>query len=322
MNILVTGGTGFIGAELARTLVSRGENVVLFDIYPNYARIGDIKDKVKVVQGNLAYWAEVFNVVKNYNIEGIHDTGSMLSATSEASPWASFQTNVVGTMHILEAARLFGVGKVVFTSTLATYGLACPAVVTDETIQRPITMYGCGKLYCEVLGMYYRNRFDMDFRTVRYPAVIGPGINTPGIAQWNAWMIEYPALGKPFECYVTEDTKVPVLYFKDAVRAVDMIFQAPKEQIKMVNYNVGGVTPSRTAKELEQAVKSHIPDAQISYKPDPKTMEVFRTMSVDVFDDSKARQEWGWQPLYSDFDKVVSDTIKEIKMHPERYGLA
>lgn len=322
MNILVTGGTGFIGAELARTLVSRGENVVLFDIYPNYARIGDIKDKVKVVQGNLAYWAEVFNVVKNYNIEGIHHTGSMLSATSEASPWASFQTNVVGTMHILEAARLFGVGKVVFTSTLATYGLACPAVVTDETIQRPITMYGCGKLYCEVLGMYYRNRFDMDFRTVRYPAVIGPGINTPGIAQWNAWMIEYPALGKPFECYVTEDTKVPVLYFKDAVRAVDMIFQAPKEQIKMVNYNVGGVTPSRTAKELEQAVKSHIPDAQISYKPDPKTMEVFRTMSVDVFDDSKARQEWGWQPLYSDFDKVVSDTIKEIKMHPERYGLA
>ena len=322
MNILVTGGTGFIGAELARTLVSRGENVVLFDIYPNYARIGDIKDKVKVVQGNLAYWAEVFNAVKNYNIEGIYHTGSMLSATSEASPWASFQTNVAGTMHILEAARLFGVGKVVFTSTLATYGLACPAVVTDETIQRPITMYGCGKLYCEVLGMYYRNRFDMDFRTVRYPAVIGPGINTPGIAQWNAWMIEYPALGKPFECYVTEDTKVPVLYFKDAVRAVDMIFQAPKEQIKMVNYNVGGVTPSRTAKELEQAVKSHIPDAQISYKPDPKTMEVFRSMNVDVFDDSKARQEWRWQPLYSDFGKVVSDTTKGIKMHPERYGLA
>jgi len=288
MAILITGGTGLIGAELARTLVSRGEDVVLFDI-----------DKVKVVQGNLAYCAEVFNVVKDNNIEGIHHMGSMLSVPSNANPWASFQVNVVGTMHVLEAARLFDVSKVIFTSSLTTYGLACPSVVTDETIQRPTTMYGCGKLYCEVLGMFYRNRFGLDFRTVRYASVVGPGVRTPGVAQWNAWMIEYPALGKPFECFVTADTKVPVIYFKDAARSVDMLYQAAKERIKTINYNVAGVTPSRTAGELEQVVKRYIPEAQISYKP----------------------EEWGWQPLYSDFEKVAKDTIEELQTRPERYGI-
>jgi len=322
MAILITGGTGLIGAELARTLVSRGEDVVLFDISPNYARISDIKDKVKVVPGNLAYSAEVFNVVKDNKIEGIYHLGSILSVPSDANPWASFQVNVVGTMHVLEAARLFGVSKVIFTSSLTTYGLECPSVVTDETIQRPTTMYGCGKLYCEVLGMFYRNRFGLDFRAVRYASVVGPGVRTPGVAQWNAWMIEYPALGKPFECFVTEGTKVPVIYFKDAARSVDILYQAAKEQIKTTNYNVAGVTPSRTAGELEQVVKRYIPEAQISYKPDPKVMDFFRSVHVDVFDDSRAREEWGWQPLYSDFEKIAIDTIEELRTRPERYGIS
>jgi len=321
MKVLITGGTGFIGAELARTLVSKGDDVVLFDIAPNYARIGDIKDKVKVVPGNLAYQAEVFNVVKDNRIEGIYHLGSMLSVPSNANPWASFQVNVVGTMNILEAARLFGVGKMVFTSTFATYGLDCPSVVTDETIQRPTTMYGCGKLYCECLGRFYRSKFGLDFRSVRFPSVVGPGAKIKHVSQYNAWIIEYPALSRPFECFVTEDTKAPVLYFKDAARAVDMLYRAPKEQIKAVNYNVAGVTPTRTAKEIEVIVKKYIPEAQISYKPDPEVMDYYRTVRVDVFDDSRAREEWGWQPVYSDFDHVVADFIEEIRVRPERYGI-
>ena len=320
MKILITGGTGFIGAELASALVDRGEDVVLFDITPNYARISDIKDKVKVVQGNLAYWAEVFNVVKDNNIEGIYHLGGMLSIPSNANPWASFQANVVGTMHVLEAARFFGVSKAIFTSSALTYGLGATPVLTDETIQRPTTMYGCGKLYCELLGMFYRSNFGLDFRSVRYPSVIGPGVKTPGVAQYNAWMIEYPAQGKPYECFVSEDTKCPVMYFKDAARAVDMLFKAPKEQIKTVNYNVSGVTPIRTAKEVELAVKKYIPDAQISYNPLPAIVEAIRASRIDVFDDSRAKAEWDWQPMYSDLDKVVADTIEELRMHPERYG--
>ena len=321
MKVLVTGGTGFIGAELARTLVGRGEEVVLFDIYPNYARIADIKDKVKVVQGNLAYGSEVFNVVRNNNVESICHLGSLLSVPSNANPWASFQVNIVGTMNVLEAARLFGVGKVVFTSTVATYGLDCPPVVTDETIQRPTTMYGCGKLYCESLGRFYRSRFGLDFRSVRFPSVVGPGAKVRHVSQYNAWMIEYPIVGKPFECFVTEDTGCPVMYFKDAARSVDMILHTPKQQIKKVNYNVAGVVPTLTAKEIEQIVRKYVPDARITYNPDPEAMDFHRNLHVEVFDDSRAREEWGWQATYSDFDKVITDFIEEIRNHPKRHGI-
>ncbi len=321
MAILITGGTGFVGAELARILVSKGEDVILFDIAPNYARISDIRDKVKVVRGDLANLSEVLNLVRDNNVKGIYHLGGMLSVPSNANPWASFQVNVVGTVNILEAARLFSVSKVVFTSTLATYGLDCSRIITDTTLQRPTTMYGCGKLYCECLGRFYSSRFGLDFRSVRFASIIGPGVRTPGVAQWNAWIIEYPALGKPFECYVTGDIKCPVIYFKDAARSIDMVYQASKEQIKTVNYNVAGVVPTRSAREIEQVVKKYIPGAQISYKPDTEAMNYFRTSTVDVFDDSRAREEWGWYAMYPDFDKVVVDFIEEIHNRPERYGI-
>ncbi|MEA1872571.1 MAG: GDP-mannose 4,6-dehydratase [Chloroflexota bacterium] len=318
---LVTGGMGFVGAELARLLVERGENVVLFDIALNYHRIEGIENKVKVIQGDLKVWPEVFNVIKENNIEGIYHLGSMLSVPSDANPWASFQINVVGTMHVLEAARLLGVKRLVFASTAGTYGLGTTGVVTDETLQRPITMYGCGKLYCELLGRFYRRKFDLDFRSVRYPQVIGPGVRTPGVAQYNAWMIEETARGRPYECYVTEETKIPVIYFKDAARCTQMCYEASKERIKTVNYNISGVTPARTAKELEEAVKKFVPEAKVSYKPDPKIMEFFQTLRMDVIDDSRAREEWNWEPLYSDFEEVVKDFIQEIRQNPKRYGI-
>ena len=281
----------------------------------------DIKNKVKVVQGNLAYGSEVFNVVKDNNIDGICHLGSMLSVPSNANPWASFQVNVVGTMNVLEAARLFAVDEVIFTSTMATYGLDAPPVVTDTTIQRPTTMYGCGKVYCESLGRFYRSKFGLDFRAVRFTSVVGPGAKVRHVSQYNAWMIEYPIVGKPFECFVTEDTACPVMYFKDAARSVDMILHTPKEQIKKVNYNVAGVVPTQSAKEIEQIVRKYVPDAQITYNPDPEVMDYHRNSRIDVFDDSRAREEWGWQAMYSDFDKVITDFIAEIQTRPGLYGI-
>jgi len=149
---LITGGTGFIGAELARMLVDRQEEVVLFDVAPNAARIKGMEDRVKLVLGNLANGSEVFNVVKDHPIEGIYHLGGMLTIPSNMNPWASFQSNVWGTLHVLEAARLLDIEKVVFASSIATYGLDTTPMITDVTLQRPTTMYGIGKLYCEHLG--------------------------------------------------------------------------------------------------------------------------------------------------------------------------
>ncbi len=320
---LITGGAGFIGAELARTLVGQGEEVVLFDVAPNWERIRDIKDRVKVILGNLSNYFEVLNAVKENNIEGIYHLGSMLSIPSDANPQASFQTNVCGTMHVLEAARLFNVARVVFTSTFGTYSLGVSQVITDNTLQRPVTMYGCGKLYGELLGMFYRKRFGLDFRSVRLPSIVGPGVRTPGVAQYNSLMIEKATLGEPYECYVAENTRYPgVMYFKDVVRCLEMVYQAPMEQIKTVNYNVAGLKGGVTAKELELLIKKHVPDFSVIYKPDPKVMAVFQARAtVEIYDDTKARKEWGWEPVYDNVEKQIVDFIQEVRTRPEYYGL-
>ena len=88
-----------------------------------------------------------------------------------------------------------------------------------------------------------------------------------------------------------------------------------------MNYNVADAAPTRTAKNIEQVVKEHVPEARISYNPDQKVMDYFRAARTEVFDDSKAREEWGWQAEYPDFEKVVADFVKEIRVHPERYGI-
>jgi threonine 3-dehydrogenase len=322
MSILITGGTGFIGIGLAHQLVERDKDIVLFDVAPQTERVANIKDKVKIVRGDLKVWPEVMNVVKENNVEDIFHLGAMLSVPSDRNPWGSFQTNVAGTMYVLEAARLFGVKRVVFPSSIASYGLGTGEVITDETLQRPITMYGAGKVYGELLGRFYRRKFDLDFRCLRYCGVIGPGVKTPGIAQYNAWMTENAILGKPFECFVTEDTAVPVTYFKDAIHATLMLYDAIKEQIKTVSYNISEVSPAPTAKELELTIKKFIPDAKITYKPDPLVMEFYRNQSMKVVDDRCAREEWGWQPMYKNLEEIVSDFIQEVRTRPEFYGLA
>jgi len=313
---------GFIGVGLAHELVAKGQGVVLFDIVIRPERVADIKDNVKIIQGDLKVWPEVMNVVRDNKVEDIFHLGAMLSVPSEINPWGSFQTNVVGTMHMMEAARLSGVKKLIFPSSVASYGLDTGEVVTDVTLQRPVTIYGASKVYGELLGRFYRRRFDLDFRSLRYGGVIGPGVKTPGIAQFYPWMIENAALGKPFECFVTEDTANPVTYFKDAIRATLQLYEAPRKNIKTVCYNINEFSPSPTARELELTIRKFIPDAKVTYKPDPVVMAFHKNQTMKVIDDRRAREEWGWRPLFSKLEDMVADFINEVRTKPQYYGLA
>jgi threonine 3-dehydrogenase len=322
MSVLVTGGLGFIGSTLGRALVERGEKVVLFDSIMNTYRIKDIEGKVKCVQGDLKLWPEIFDVIKENKIQGIYHLGAMTSLPSEANPWRSFETNAIGTLHILEAARLLGVKKIVFASTADTYGLGVTDKIDDETIQRPINIYGCTKLTGEIFGRCYRGRYGLDFRGARISAaVMGPGVKTPATSQYNAWMVEAAALGKNYECYVTEKTKLPVIYVKDMVRAFYMLYDAPAEKIKMVSYNIGGIKPAKSAKELELAIQKQVPNFKVTYKPDPQVMNILDQQFEVAVDDSKAREEWGWKPQYQELDVLIKDFISEIQKNPERYGV-
>jgi len=218
---------------------------------------------------------------------------------------------------VLEAARLFDVEKVMFASSGSTFSLALGEETTDTTIQRPTTFYGIGKLYGEGLGRYYRTKFGLDFRTVRYPVVTGPGF----IKNWYIGMIEAAVLGRSYECKVTADSTLPtIMFIKDAARAADMILQAPKEDINMVNYNVAGVPPPISPGDIERAIKKYIPNFAMAYKPDPTAMALQRNPSATKsINDSYARKEWGWDPVYTTIDQVVAAFIDEMRAHPERY---
>jgi threonine 3-dehydrogenase len=263
---------------------------------------------------------EVLTTIRACKPKTIFHLGGMLSIPSEQNPQASFSTNVVGIYNVLEGARLFEAEQVIYASTNGTYShdLEGLTVIDDRTLQRPFTMYGCGKLFGELLGRYYHRRYGIDFRSVRLPAIVGPGAKTKHVSIYNAWAIEKPFWGEPYEIFVTPETAAPILYFKDAARAFAELSMAPIGQIKIMNYNLAGIQPIPKAIDLKNAVLRFLPDAKISFNPDDLAM-AFQKMHQGVrWDETPAVEEWNWKVQY-DLERMVEDFIKELKEHPQWY---
>jgi threonine 3-dehydrogenase len=298
-------------------LTDRGEDVLLFDIAVNQSRLAGIEKRVRVFKGDLGNQSEVMNAVRDNRVTDIYHLGSMLTNVSEENPWGSFQANVVGTYNVLEAARLSGVRKVMFTSTFGTYGIgfgdSVGGIIDDNTIQRPLTMYGCGKLYGEGLGRFYRKRFGLDFRSVRFAHMIGVNVRTPD--HWAPPMIEDAVAGRSHESiYANPGTAISMIHVHDAARAVDMVLSAPEESIRTMNYNVTGVPQMVSAGELEQALRRRYAGFTVTYRPVPSVQERDRMYgAVKRFDDSAARREWGWAPLYGTPEAIIEAMEKDIR---------
>ena len=317
---LVTGGSGFLGAEVVRLLLERGEKrPVVFHVSSSMKRLDDVADQVEDVQGDLGNFSHVLNAVKNAKPSVIYHLGGMLSVPSDADPAAAIHANALGTFHVLEAARLFDVPKVLFSSSIGTYGADIrDEVIDDSTLQRPLFFYGATKVFGEHMGLFYKRKYGLDFRGIRYPQVVGPGIRTPGAAQYAAWVIEECAKGNPFTIWVRPETRMPVMHFKDGARAIVKLGDAPVENIKTVIYTLGGVTPTPSAGELADAVRDKVPGAQIDFKPNPEIQSLLDQI-LHPIDDSKARDEWGWKPEYTQ-EQIVDDFLEELKSNPERYS--
>jgi threonine 3-dehydrogenase len=319
MPTLITGGTGFLGSCLTRILIGEGERPVLYDVAPVRGMLGEMESDFDFVQGSLSNLSELINCVDKYSVDRVFHLGGMLSLPSEHNPWASFETNVVGTYNVFEAARINEVKQVIYASTIATYSKDITAdVIDDYTIQRPTTMYGVTKVFAELLGRFYSRKFGLDFRGVRLPSVVGPGAKTAHMSIYNAWAIEEPLRGHSYELHCEPETKCPVIYFKDAVRALWLLAQAKRSQISTMVYNVAGVSPPFSASELVTVVRARIPESRLTFNPDPKIMELLREIGRLKFDDSCARSEWGWHTAYS-LEEMVDDFIREFRENRSWY---
>ena len=319
MSVMVTGATGLIGAGLVRILLERDEEeIIAFHKNPARKNLDDLSGRIRLVLGDLGIFSHVLEAVGKYRPKVIYHLGAMLTALTDKDPPEGFQTNVAGTFHVLEAARLFGVRQVLFASSIGTYGLDIRENIADDyTLQRPDSMYGASKLFAESLGRYYRNRYGLDFRCIRYPGILGPGFRTPSLAQVFSLMVEDSLMGRPCILRMDPGVRHALLYYKDAARAIIKLGRAPEADIRMVCYLINGMMPVPTVKERVDMVKARLPEARLSFDADPGLTRAYN--STPSFDDHLARKDWGWSPEY-DNESAMDDFISELRAHPDRYS--
>jgi len=318
MATLITGGAGFIGSRLAQILIDEGETPVIFDSSPVQGPLEEYRGRFVSEQGSLVHLPVLMDCIERHAIDRIFHLGGMLSLPSENNHAGAFDVNVVGTYNILEAARIKKMRQVIYGSTIATYSKDIQGdTIDDHTIQRPSSFYGVTKTFGELAGRWYHRRFGLDFRGVRLPSIVGPGAKTAHMSIYNAWAIEYAIKGLPYEINCAPETRCPALYYKDAALALKRLADAEPSRIETRVYNIAGVTPPYSAQELVEAVRRSIPEARLTFNPDPVVVELLRELGSLKISDECAREEWAWQ-LRFPLAEIVEDFIREFEQH-ERY---
>ena len=311
---IVVGGLGLIGRAVTRLLLEKGQEVVILDPAPPAQLAPGIRDSVEIVRTDITNWSQVMDAVKSAKVNNIYHLAALLPPTTEQNPAAAYAVNLTGTYNILEAARLLDVDKVIFSSTTAVWGSDLPDPIPNDQDQRPITMYGTTKVCCERLGEYYSSRYELDFRSIRFICIMGPG-RVPGVG-WTAYtslVIEEAAKGNPFVLKVKPDLRLHFLYLKDAAYSLYDIGNADGTKLTRRVYNVDGY--AATTDDIVNAVLKYVPEAQIEYRFDPEYQHVMETqyaLLTKRTDDSLARTDWGWAPHYS-LDSAVADFVKDVQ---------
>jgi threonine 3-dehydrogenase len=330
---LVTGACGEIGQALVQELSKKGEyRIVTTDLMPLPESIRHLADEH--VQGDLVYKVKTFY---DYDFDAVFHLAASLSSKAEVATEEAHRINVEGTMQLLmlSAYRSEKYGKSVkfiFPSSIAAYGMPTPEIkkqagsVKEEDWDNPHTMYGCNKLYCEKLGMYYGKFFGqkhldshppvmLDFRSLRFPGLISAfTLPSGGTSDYGPEMLHAAAQGKAYSCFVRPDTKISFMAMPDAIRSLLLILDAPREKLTSNVYNVAAF--AITAEDFRQRALGAFPGAEISFAPNPRRQGIVDSWPADV-NDERARKDWGWQPEF-DVDRFFDDYfLPEIR---KRYG--
>ncbi|HQV36589.1 MAG TPA: L-threonine 3-dehydrogenase [Flavobacterium sp.] len=308
--ILIIGACGQIGTELTHQLrnLYGNENVIATDIRKLNNEV--VNDGIFEVLNALDF-NQIEHIIEKYHVEEVYLMAALLSATAEKNPAFAWDLNMNSLFHVLNLAKAKKIKKVFWPSSIAVFGPTTPRENTPQfTIMEPTTVYGISKQSGERWCEYYHNIFGVDVRSVRYPGLISWSTPPGGGTTDYAVDIYHKALsdGK-FECFLSEETRLPMMYMDDAIRATIEIMQAPAEKIKIrSSYNLSGV--SFTPKEIAAEIQKHIPNFTISYKPD------FRQKIADSWpgsiDDSSAREDWNWKHEFN-MDLMTVEMLENLK---------
>lgn len=308
--ILVTGACGQIGSELTIELrkIYGNDNVIASDICnpkTGTTLANGIFEKLDVTN-----FEQIEQIVKKHNIDTIVHLAAILSVVGEADPQHCWSINIGGTLNVFNIGVKYSLSKIFVPSSIAVWGPGIPKIAPQDGILKPRTMYGVTKVTIELLGDYYFNKFGLDCRGVRYPGIISSETLPGGGTTDYAVEIFYKAVkGEKFVCFVNEDTRLPMMYMPDCIKAAIDLLQAPVDKLTHhCDYNVGAM--SFDVKSLVEEIRKYYPNFEVEYKPDHR-QSIADSWPDDV-DDSVARRDWGWQPEY-DMPKMVKDMIDKLR---------
>ena len=305
--VLVTGALGQIGSELVPHLKQLfGEtNVISSDIRESNHGPREDYERLDVLD-----FDKLRRIIKKQDIDEVYHLAAILSANGELNPDLAWNVNINGFKNVLEVAREGLVHKIFHPSSIAAFGSETPRINTpQDTVLSPRTMYGVTKVTGELLGKYYFNKFGVDVRGIRLPGVIS-NVSPPGGGTTDyAVEIFYEAIKKgSYTCFLRKDSKLPMIYMPDCLKAFEMLMDAPAENlVHRTSYNLSAL--SFTPGELAAEILKHKPEFNISYEPD------FRQKIADTWpmsiDDSCSRDEWGWSSDY-DLASMVADMLNVL----------
>jgi len=312
---VITGAAGEIGQALIKTLADFSPNPILSLDLQSLPE--DLRPLTTHVQGDILDKNLLSRLISEYEIDTVYHLAAMLSTRAEFTPEAAHRVNVEGTLVLLQMASEQSEWrgepvKFIFPSSIAAYGL--PDLETKTNYSRvrewewnyPRTMYGCNKLYCEQLGIYYSRHYRqlaadrpvmLDFRSVRFPGLISAfTVPSGGTSDYGPEMLHSAAKAEPYACFVREDVRIPFMAMPDAIKSILHLTKAPRASLKRQVYNVTSF--SLSAVEFRDQVVKHFPEAQITFVPDLKRQGIVDSWPADL-DDSAAERDWGWTPDFS-----------------------
>ena len=307
--ILIIGACGQIGSELTVKLreIYGTNNVIASDI--NTRKLDLVNSgPFEIID------AKNFNAIKdcckNHDIDTVYLMAALLSATGEKYPMEAWDLNMNSLFHVLNLAKGGHIKKVYWPSSIAVFGPTTPRENTPQhTICEPTTVYGITKQVGERWCEYYHKKYDVDVRSLRYPGIISHKTMPGGGTTDYAVEIYHEAIknGK-YECFLSENTSLPMMFMDDAIKATIDLMEAPAENLSIrSSYNLSAI--SFTPKEIYESIKAQLPGFEISYKPD------FRQAIADSWpssiDDSVARKDWDWQHSF-DLDAMTKVMLDEL----------
>mmetsp|Transcript_721 Transcript_721/g.889 ORF Transcript_721/g.889 Transcript_721/m.889 type:complete len:409 (+) Transcript_721:396-1622(+) len=304
---LVTGASGQIGQELIPALRKKygKSNVIASDIrMPSRENRKD----GPFVYCDVLQKDTLTRIVLENGIDCIVHNASLLSAIGEKNPQLAMRINTNGFENVLDVAQQNNL-RVFAPSTIAVFGPDTPRHNTpDLTVMRPTTIYGITKVYLELLGTYYHDKYGLDFRSLRYPGVISSKTLPGGGTTDYAVEIYYEALRRgKYTSFLTKDTALPMMYMDDCVKATMMLLEAPNECLSTRVYNITSM--SFSPEELAASIKKFLPDFEIDYAPDFR-QDIANTWPASINDDL-ARKDWNWKADY-DIDRMTEDMLHKL----------